>query len=94
MMKLSFDETVLVQTGEYLALAELGVYVVPVFTLIPILASMLSALLSIVVISVFGIFWYAFMHFTIYRMSDWMFPYAKRLAIKEIAWRFRKYETC
>lgn len=92
-MTLSFDEKVLVQTGEYLALAEIGVYVVPVFTFIPILAGMLSALVSIVVMSVFGIFWYAFMHFTIYRMSDWMFPYANRLALKEIKLRMRKYEA-
>ena len=89
-MGLSFDENVLVQTGEYLALAELGVYVVPLFVLIPALVSMLSALLGLVVLAVFGAFWYAFMHFTIYRLSSWMFPYVKRLAVREVELRMGK----
>jgi len=89
-MTLSFDDYVLVQTGEYLALAELGVYVVPLFVLIPMLITVLSALLGLVVMAVFGAFWYAFMHLTIYRFSNWMFPYVKSLAQKEVELRMGK----
>lgn len=89
MSDLSFDEQVLVQTGEYLALAEIVIYVLPIFVGV-FLAYVLPFLLVLTVLPFLGVFWYAFMHFTIYRFSAWLFPYVNVLARKEVEWRTGK----